>query len=323
MSSSLQESFDFLKVPKGKAVQPPFEPLAVARLAAHGVYFGTSSWKYRGWEGMIYQGGYDSEAQFQRQSLREYTAMLPCVGVDFTYFAWPEPSMMNYLVESTPENFRLLPKVTKRITMSSFPNLPAYGRWAGQKNPDFLDPKLFAEKFLAPLSALVGRVGLVQFEFSGPEEEELPRFREFFEAIPRHFSYSVEIRNPALVRPSFYSLVRELNLSPAFSSWTKMPAIAEQWAAYFEAGGADDTVPVLGLGIVRPGRSYEEAIRQFQPYREIREIYSEGRSELSELGLWALKSQRKAYILINNRWEGSAPHSIGRVMDPLLSSKQV
>ncbi len=310
-----------MTAPKGRPVTPPFDALAAARLAAEGLYLGTSSWKYRGWEGMIYQGGYVSEAQFQRQSLREYTALLPCVGIDFTYFAWPEASMMSYLVESTPENFRLLPKVTKRITMSSFPNLPAYGKWAGQKNPEYLDARLFAEKFLVPLRALAGRVGLVQFEFSGPEEEELPRLREFFAKIPRDFPYAAEVRNPSMVTPEYYRFLREAGVAPAFSSWTRMPAVSAQWAAYLEAGGAADTVPLLGLGIVRPGRSYDEAVRMFQPYREIGDEYHEGRAELAELALWAMKNSRKAYILINNRWEGSAPHSIGRIMEPILHGR--
>ena len=123
--TNLQESFAFMHAPKGRKVTPPFEPIEAFRLAAQGTYLGTSSWKYRGWEGTIYQGGYSSEAQFQRQSLREYTALLPCVGVDFTYYSWPMADMMAYLVESTPENFKLCPKVTKRITLSSFPDLPA------------------------------------------------------------------------------------------------------------------------------------------------------------------------------------------------------
>ena len=168
---------------------------------------------------------------------------------------------------------------------------------------------------LAPLAALEGRIGLVQFEFSGPEEHELERLREFFSAIPRRFSYGVEIRNPALVRPNFYRLLRDIGVSPAFVSWTRMPPLSEQWGAYLEAGGAEDPLPLLGLGIVRPGRSYEEAVRLFQPYHEVRETYPEGRAGLADIGLWAMKNRRKAYILINNRWEGSAPHSIGRVMD--------
>jgi hypothetical protein len=74
---------------------------------------------------------------------------------------------------------------------------------------------------------------------------------------------------------------------------------------------------LLGLGIVRPGRSYDEAVRLFQPYSEIREGYEEGRAQLAGLGEWAMKHQRKAYLLVNNRLEGSAPHTIGGILDRL------
>lgn len=310
-----------MEAPRGSPVKPPFDPVEMFRFAARGVYLGTSSWKYRGWEGMIYQGGYVSEAQFQRSSLREYTAVLPCVGVDFTYFSWPMADMMAYLVESTPENFRLCPKVTKRITMSSFPNLPAYGKWAGQKNPEFLNAQAFEQKFLEPVRALKDRIGLVQFEFSGPEENELEKMREFFLAIPRDLPMAVEIRNPALVSKEFYRFLIEMNLSPAFASWTRMPSIGEQWQIYREAGGENDKSPILGLGILRPGRLYEEAVQLFQPYQEIRDPYEEGREQLAELGTWAMKNGRKAYILVNNRWEGSAPHTIGRIVERLKAEK--
>ncbi|HEY8280036.1 MAG TPA: DUF72 domain-containing protein [Bdellovibrionota bacterium] len=307
---------------RGPAVRPPFEPLEAFRLAARGVYFGTSSWKYRGWEGVIYQGGYASEALFQRESLREYTAMLPCVGVDFTYYSWPMPDMMSYLVQSAPENFRLCPKVTKRITMSAFPNLPTYGRWAGQKNPDYLDAAAFEDKFLAPMRMLSGRVGLIQFEFSGPEEDELGKLESFFSRVPRDFPYAVEIRNPGLVNPEFYSFLRGLGLSPVFSAWTRMPSIGKQWQTYLEAGGGSDQAPLLGLGMLRPGRPYEEAVQLFQPYREIRDPYEEGRHDLADLAHWAMEKGRKVYIIVSNRLEGSAPLTIGRVMDLLTAGKR-
>lgn len=313
MNPGLQESFSFMHARSGRAARPPFEPLQVFRLAAEGIYLGTSSWKYRGWEGTIYQGGYATEAQFQRASLREYTALLPCVGVDFTYYAWPAADMMSYLVESTPESFRLCPKVTKRITMSSFPALPAYGKWAGQKNPEYLDASAFEDKFLQPLRALKGRVGLVQFELSGPEPEELSQLERFFTRVPRDFPYAVEIRNPALVSADTYRLLIELGLSPAFSSWTRMPEPGEQWKAYLAAGGGRENVPVLGLGVLRPGRAYEEAVQLFQPYKEIRDAYDEGRAQLAEIALWARGSGRKVYLLVSNRWEGAAPHTIGRI----------
>jgi uncharacterized protein YecE (DUF72 family) len=308
--SPLQETFDF-QARTGPAPKPPFDPRELFHLAARGVYLGTSSWKYRGWEGLIYQGGYSSEAQFQRASLREYTSYFPCVGVDFTYFAWPVPDMMAYLVESTPENFRLCPKVTKRITLSSFPDLPAYGKWAGKKNPDFLNVDLFVDQFLKPIARLKGRLGIVLFEFSGPEEGELEYLRNFLRAIPRDFPYAVEIRNPALVRPDFYQLLNEEGVSPAFSLWTRMPSISEQLKAYQAAGPAPAGLPIVGLGFSKAGRSYEEAVRIFQPYREVREEAVEGRRDLVELGQLALKTGRKAFLLVNNRLEGSAPHTVG------------
>lgn len=311
--SNLQESFSFMHGGPVRELHPPFDPRQLARFAAQGLYFGTCSWKYRGWEGMIYQGGYTSEAQFQRNSLREYTSYLPTVGVDFTYFAWPLPDMMSYLAESTPENFRLCPKVTKRITVDVFPDLPAYGRWAGQPNPDYLNPDLFRENFLQPLQRLKDRVGVVIFEFSGPAEADLERLAAFFRAVPREHAYAVEIRNPELVRPDFYALLRQLGVSPAFSHWTKMPPITQQWQAYLDAGGGEGTGPMVALSLVRPGRSFEEAVRLFQPYREMKDIYEEGRDELAAIGNFAMQKQRRAYILVGNRIEGCAPFTIGGI----------
>jgi uncharacterized protein YecE (DUF72 family) len=322
MRVDLQESFSFMQegVPAGP-VRPPFDPRELFRLAAQGIFLGTSSWKYRGWEGLIYRGGYASEAQFQRVSLREYTSYFPCVGVDFTYYAWPMADMMAYLVESTPENFRMCPKVTKRITLSSFPELPAYGKWAGKKNPDYLSSDLFREQFYEPIRRLQGRLGAVIFEFSGPLAEDLPRIRTFFAEIPRDLPYAVEIRNPDLVRPDFYALLKELGVAPAFSLWTRMPPIGQQWAAATEGGGLGDGLPLVVLGLLRPGRTYEEAVSAFQPYNETKDIYLEGRKELAWLGFSAMQQGRKAFILVNNRLEGSAPCSAGAVAELILQGK--
>jgi uncharacterized protein YecE (DUF72 family) len=318
-SSPLQESFHFMQVPSGGApVKPPFDPKVLFRLAAQGLFIGTSSWKYRGWEGMIYQGGYASEAQFQRVSLREYTSYFPTVGVDFTYFAWPMREMMAYLLESTPENFRLCPKVTKRITMSSFPNLPAYGKWAGQKNPDFLNAELFQDQFYEPISLLKGRLGVVLFEFHGPEVEDLRLFERFFASIPRDISYAVEIRNPELVQTSAYELLAKLNLAPVFSVWTKMPSLAEQWQAFLPALPLlDSNLPFVGLGLLKPGRSYDEAVQLFQPFQKRQEPCEQEIRAMAMLGDEAQKLGRKAFFLLNNRLEGSAPHSVGALLDSL------
>jgi len=313
-----QESFSFLNE-KNTAPdpRPPFDALELSRLAAQGIYIGTSSWKYRGWEGMIYRGGYSSEAQFQRQSLREYTSYLPSVGVDFTFYTWPMPDMMNYLVEATPENFRLCPKVTKRITMDKFPQIPSYGKWAGKENPDFLDVELFKEQFLNPIQTLGSRIGGLFFEFTQLQETQLPKLERFFSEIPREITYSIEIRSPELITKKFYSLLRTLKLSPAFNSWSRMPFIRDQWKLYAGSGAMEDNTPLFVRALLRPGRSYDEAVRFFQPYNSIKDSFPEVRTDIVNIVREAKKQNRKCFIFINNRLEGSAPHTIGAIMQEL------
>ena len=61
---------------------------AVQSLAADGIYLGVSSWKYRGWAGLIYDEqryhyrGKFAEARFERDCLAEYAALFKTVCVD-------------------------------------------------------------------------------------------------------------------------------------------------------------------------------------------------------------------------------------------------
>lgn len=312
--SDRQEALPFF-VSSGNEVKPPFDPLKLAELAAKGIFLGTSSWKYRGWEGLIYQGGYESEAQFQRQSLREYTSYFPCVGADFTYYAWPSSEMMAYLIESTPENFRFCPKVTNRITMARFPQVSGYGKWAGKENSEFLNAKNFTEQFLKPLEKLNGRLGTIIFEFSSLSQEHLPKLKLFFETIPRILPMSVELRSPDLCNEEFYKLLVDLDLSPAFNFWSKMPDIKTQLSLYQCSGGDQQKTPLCARALLKPGRTYDEAVNSFSPYNQIKDIYDEGRQQLTELMQFAQKHNRKLFLLVNNRFEGSAPHSVGAVVE--------
>ncbi len=62
------------------------ERLAV--LAEHGVYIGTSSWKYGGWMGQLYTAGrYEyrgkvAKTRFERECMAEYAEVFKTVCVD-------------------------------------------------------------------------------------------------------------------------------------------------------------------------------------------------------------------------------------------------
>ena len=70
-----------------------------AELAAHGVFIGTSSWKYEGWFDQLYPPkryeyrGKVAKTRFERQCLAEYAEVFKTVTIKpyLTSLASPEP----------------------------------------------------------------------------------------------------------------------------------------------------------------------------------------------------------------------------------------
>src|SRR5689334_22013358 len=118
---------------------------ALARLAAQGLYLGTSSWKFPGWRGQLYDEaryiyrGKFSESRFERLCLAEYAEVFNTVCVDAAYYQFPSARYLSELTGSVPADFLFSFKVTDEITIKRFPNLPRFGRRAGETNPHFLN----------------------------------------------------------------------------------------------------------------------------------------------------------------------------------------
>jgi len=90
-----------------------------------------------------------------------------------------------------------------------------------------------------------------------------------------------------------------------------MPPVSEQMRMI----GSETADFVTARFLLRPGKSYQQAKTGFQPYKEIKEPYSEGRNALKELlGRVCFSRTRKRYIYVNNRLEGSAPLTIASVL---------
>ena len=80
-------------------------------------YFGTSSWKYEGWKGLVYQRNYSSEKKFQDSCLQEYGDSYSCVGVDPTYYSWPSSKGFEKLISFTKiPKFAFKDSIRLRIT---------------------------------------------------------------------------------------------------------------------------------------------------------------------------------------------------------------
>ena len=66
----------------------------------------------------------------------------------------------------------------------------------------------------------------------------------------------------------------------------------------------------MARALLRPGRAYADAVEEFAPYDRIRDPNPELRSDLVRLAETASRLRIPAYLLVNNRAEGSAPLTI-------------
>jgi uncharacterized protein YecE (DUF72 family) len=299
----------------------------VARLAIQGVYLGTSSWKYPGWCGTLYdRGRYEwrgkfAESRFNRDCLAEYAEVFKTVCVDAAYYSFPSHKYLQGMANQVPEDFLFGFKVTDAITLKRFPNLDRFGTLAGKRNENFLNPELFVKDFLGPCDTIRPKVGLLMFEFSRfwPADYEHGRdfvaeLDAFLGQLPMGWPYGVEIRNRAWLRPEYFECLARHQVVHVFNSWEAMPPVSEQMAL---AGSRTNTDLIAARFLLKPGRTYEEAVKMFEPYNELKEENPGARAAAKALIAEgkAAGPKRKTFIYVNNRLEGHSLTTIASIVE--------
>lgn len=299
--------------------QATFERLR-SRIPAS-VRFGTSTWNYPGWRGLVYHQDYGPKGAAARM-LKEYAAfpLFGTVGIDSSYYGPPTESVLRSYAENLPPGFPCVSKVWSQLTVHTFTKAQDQER-AGKPNPDFLNPDLFVEEIYEPYRRhFEENTGPFVFEFqtiakySGLDAEGFAdRLDQFFSAVPRDAQYGVEIRNEEFLTPMYFAVLREHGVAHVFTSWTRMPPLGHQLDL-----PASITGPfIIARALLRPGRTYDEAVDAFAPYDRIREPNPKLRRDLVRLVEAAVKTRIPAYLLVNNRAEGSAPLTIAAVAEML------
>jgi uncharacterized protein YecE (DUF72 family) len=299
---------------------PPAEPAELERLGRRippSVRFGTSTWNYPGWTGLVYHRDYGPKGAAARM-LEEYSAfpLFRTVGIDSSFYGPPTEPVLRSYAEHLPSGFPCISKVWSQLTIHRFTKAQDPDK-AGKVNPDFLNPDLFVEE-IYPLYArhFAANTGPFVFEFQsiakssglGPERFA-SRLDEFFSALPRDVQYAVEVRNEEFLTPMYFAVLREHGVAHVFNSWTRMPPIGHQ----LDLPGAVTGPFLLARALLRPGRTYNEAVDAFAPYDRIREPNPKLRRDLVRLVERAVQLKIPAYLLVNNRAEGSAPLTIAAI----------
>ncbi len=71
------------------------------------------------------------------------------------------------------------------------------------------------------------------------------------------------------------------------------------------------------MQLLTNGRSYEKAVATFEPYTDVKEPDESTREALREIAEHALRTQKPAFLLVNNRLEGNAPSTIEAVVEQI------
>jgi uncharacterized protein YecE (DUF72 family) len=299
-----------------------------ASLAVQGVYVGTSSWKYPGWLGIIYDRaryeyrGKFAESRFKRDCLEEYAEVFKTVCVDAAYYSFPSVQYLEGMVKLTPDDFLFGLKVTDTITIRKFPKLDRFGAQAGKPNENFLNADLFAKAFLKPCEAVRPKIGLLMFEFSRfwPNDYEHGRdfiadLDRFFGQLPTGWPYGVEMRNRGWLRPEYSGCLARHRVAHVFNSWDAMPPVGDQMAL---PGSRTNPDLVAARFLLKPGRKYEQAVKAFEPNDRIKkenpEARAAGRALIAEGQ--AAGPKRRTFVFVNNRLEGNAISTIAAMVQP-------
>ncbi|MFM7066403.1 MAG: DUF72 domain-containing protein, partial [Gammaproteobacteria bacterium] len=143
---------------------PALQALA-ARLSP-ALRFGTSSWSFPGWAGLVY-GGAHAESLLSRAGLAAYAQhpLLRAAGIDRTFYAPLAASDFAPLAAAVPEDFRFLVKAHAALTtpFDQWRRMPYAGR---SPQDHFLDAVHAADRVVGPaLEGLGTKLGVILLQF--------------------------------------------------------------------------------------------------------------------------------------------------------------
>lgn len=303
---------------------PRLERLARA-VPAH-VRFGTSSWTFDGWKGLVYRKRYGNRERFVKESLREYAAfpLFRTVGVDRSYYApLREDEWADYAAQ-LPDGFVCCSKVWSEITTRVFPDHPRYADRAGQPNRFFLDARRLADHVAAPLRAGLGaHVGPLIVELTPSPHRTHPRalaeaIDRFLGAVPDDLHYAFELREPQLLTERYLDVLRaHPHASHLLNLHTRMPPIGRQ----LDMGALVADVCVARL-MIPPGKRYGELQQAFAPFDRIHAPQPDMRRDVLRLIRETGERGAELYVIANNKAEGSSPLTVIALAELLSGSSR-
>ena len=290
--------------------------LGIAARLPPRVRLGTSSWAFSGWAGVVYDRRLP-ERVLSREGLAAYARhpLLRTVGLDRTFYAPIGEDEYRRHAEQVPAGFRFLVKAPQSLTA-------AWLFEAREASPHFLDPRAARDLFVAPcLAGLGAAAGPLVFQFppQGRAVTREPaafaaRLHRFLRDLPRGPTYAVELRDRELLAPETMRALGDAGARLCLSVHARMPTVQVQAAAATALGAG----PLVIRWNLHAGYGYEEAKSRYAPFDRLVDEDPATRHAIAGLCRDCAARGDEAWVIANNKAEGSAPLTLERLALAIL-----
>jgi uncharacterized protein YecE (DUF72 family) len=279
----------------------------IDRVPSH-VRFGTSSWTFPGWSGLVYPRD-TTEQELKERGLELYAEcpLFRTVGIDRSYYRPLDAKELARYGAQLPPGFPCVMKAWSEITSRVHPTTRA-------PNPRFLDVNAFVDAVLGPVAEAFGEhAGPIVLELAPLKADELPRRGElpdrlsrFFAHLPRGPRYAVELRNRELFTPAYLAALASAGVAHVLNFWERMPTIGEQ----LRIPGIFTAPFVVARLLIPPGDRYADKKAEYAPFNRIVAPQPALHDDIALLVQAAEERAMELFVIVNNKVEGSSPLTV-------------
>ena len=309
----------------GSAVVPPALWEIALRFPAC-VYLGTSSWTFPGWQGVLYDRN-ASQSHLARYGLAAYAQhpLLRAVGIDRTYYAPIAAADFAVYAAAVAEEFRFLVKAHAWCTHVYVPHQGRSERQSRERNAFFLDPAYATEHVVAPyVEGLGSKAGPLLFQFPpqnvqaiGGPQRFAERLHDFLKALPQGPLYAVEVRNVELLVSTYAEVLADVGACHCYKVHPRMPTVQEQ----LQIVPCTYAPAFVARWMLHPRLGYDAARVRYEPFDRMVDADPVSRATMAALCLEAAAANRPAFVIANNKAEGSAPLTLFRLAEQIIETQ--
>jgi len=297
---------------------------ALAKSLPPSLRMGTSSWYFPGWAAQVWAKQYP-EVTLSRYGLPAYAQhpLLRCVSIDRTYYRPLDAAQFALYAAQVPDDFRFVVKAPALIADALIRDGAGRGL---RPNPTFLHPDTALRHFVTPaLEGLGHKLGALVFQLSPLPLDGLSQLPRLIVQLRRLLDMlaevraripggvvAVEVRDREWLCDEFVTALRSTGATYCLGLHPRMPSIDEQLPILRELWPAP-LVCRWNLNAKHGAFGYEEARDLYAPFDKLVDEDPATCASLARLIAGSLRGGQPAYVIVNNKAEGSAPLSIRKL----------